>query len=185
MTISRKTVRAVRALAAAGRPIRHIGPAVGIARSSVQRILAGRGPHAHLLAEPVQADEDPDFEGRPERCSECGRLVVLQDGVCVACRTLRAAMPFLPAEAASEPVNPAVAEEPTLDELLASTRIPLELEGEELERYEEMHRRKVEEQERVEEEREELEYLPEPTDAELERLERRAFARSGRRNPCR
>ncbi len=91
MALSEKKVRAVRAMRAAEVPYRAIAEVLGISPSTVLRIVHGEGRHAN--AQPVDADADPEWPGKPFRCVGCGARIVDR---CVACGL----PPFRVAEAA-------------------------------------------------------------------------------------
>jgi hypothetical protein len=138
MTIALDRARAVLAMRAAGATHLKIVEKLGIARSTVRRILRGESPHE--LPERVQADPDPDYAARPVRC-KCGRLVILEPGEsrCLACRLERPAA----AEAACE-VSTREPQPVTAEELLCGIRIPFALKPEHRARYEAVHRRRRE-----------------------------------------
>jgi len=164
MTISLDRALAVKAVRASGASIRECGRRVGLAKSTVQRILAGEGPHSGLGE--VAPDADPDFAGKPRRCATCGRLVTeLHDAteVCRGCVAEDCSRP-------RRPVRPD--DEPTLDELLRGTvRIELDLKPEHRRRYEEV-RRAREAAEMVDRGQVDLDELEEPTDEELDAIAR-------------
>lgn len=85
--------RAVLQRIAAGQSEREVAAAVGVARSTVQRIVRGDGPHAAVAQEHLEPDPDPDYPGKPFRCPGCGALL---NDRCVVCGL----PPFAVAEAA-------------------------------------------------------------------------------------
>lgn len=140
MTLPFDRARAVLAMKAAGVPQRKIAAKLGIARSSVQRILGGRSRHD--VAGHVEPDADPDFDGKAQRCEGCGRMVIFPAGAseCLACQVEQHGP--TPAEAACDVPAPEP-EAVTAAELLAGVHIPLELKPRDRVRYEQVHRRRL------------------------------------------
>lgn len=88
MTIQPDRVRALRALYATGKvSYREAAERIGISPRAAAMILAGHGRHAQ--AEAVAADPDPEYEGKPVRCSECGSLCPDPCAVCAARAAVR------------------------------------------------------------------------------------------------
>lgn len=92
MSLNPDTARAVRKRLAAGQTQQQVADAIGIARSTVRRILRGDGPHAAISQEHLEPDPDPDYPGKSFRCPGCGALITDQ---CIACGL----PPFAPASA--------------------------------------------------------------------------------------
>jgi len=157
MTLPRQTAEAVVRKRASGASIRGVAHAIGVAKSTVQRILDGCSPHDTLAAEVLEPDPDPDYPGKPFRCGGCGALI---SGLCVQCNL----PPFTPAASACD-----------------DGELALDLAPPERARYEAVRAAKdaCAEAERIaqelcaEAEREAyLDALDEPTDEELAEIER-------------
>ena len=146
--LSEHTARAVLQRLAAGQSQREVARAVGIARSTVQRIVRGDGPHADISQAHLEPDPDPDYPGKPFRCPGCGALVT---GYCVACGL----PPFPVAEAVAD------VDEEDMAELLG-----LDLRPRDHARYEYVHALKL-----GGVSSDLLDGLDEPTDADLVAIE--------------
>jgi hypothetical protein len=97
---------------AAGVPQRRIAGMLGIARSTVQRMIHGEGRHAAIAAEHLEPDPDPDYAAKPRRCPGCGATIdPAAADRCIACGL----PPFPVAEAAGSLDEDELAEALSLD----------------------------------------------------------------------
>lgn len=155
-------IHAIRAMRAAGVTQSVVAARLGVSQRTIQRL-----DRAHRGAPPVAADPDPPWQGKPERCGQCGAMAVIED-FAEACRECRgedlgraAVRRGDTAGQVGDPEETDVGDDPLALDLRPGAR------G----RYEAIRARKVAEDALAAGGASALDELPEPTDVELESIE--------------